>query len=46
MKKSSTGGLDATSPSSYFNIWVVGDMGEFLVMLHSQNLLDFGMMVL
>jgi len=24
MKKSSTGGIDATSPSSYLNIWVVG----------------------
>lgn len=30
MKKSSTGGVDATSPSSYFNIWVVGDMGGIL----------------
>ena len=30
MKKASTGGLDATSPSSYFNIWVVGNMGGIL----------------
>lgn len=30
MKKSSTGGIDATSPASYFNIWIVGDMGGVL----------------
>lgn len=30
MKKSSTGGINATSPSSYFNIWVVGNMGGIL----------------
>ena len=30
MKKSSTGGIDATTPSSYFNIWVVGNMGGIL----------------
>lgn len=30
MKKSSTGGIDATSPASYFNIWVVGSMGGVL----------------
>ena len=30
MKKASTGGIDATTPSSYFNIWVVGDMGGIL----------------
>ncbi len=30
MKKSSTGGVDATSPASYFNIWVVGSMGGVL----------------
>lgn len=30
MKKASTGGIDATTPSSYFNIWVVGNMGGIL----------------
>lgn len=30
MKKASTGGIDATSPSSYFNIWLVGSMGGVL----------------
>ena len=30
MKKSSTGGIDATSPGSYFNLWVVGNMGGIL----------------
>jgi len=30
MKKSSTGGIDATSPSNYFNLWVVGNMGGIL----------------
>ncbi|UWX59303.1 zinc metalloprotease [Chryseobacterium oranimense] len=30
MKKSSTGGIDATSPSNYLNIWVVGSMGNIL----------------
>ncbi|MPT33149.1 MAG: zinc metalloprotease [Chryseobacterium sp.] len=31
MKKSSTGGIDATTPNSYFNLWIVGNMGEILV---------------
>ena len=26
MKKASTKGIDATDPTQYFNIWVVGDM--------------------
>lgn len=26
MKKASTGGIDATNPTNYFNIWVVGSM--------------------
>jgi len=30
MKKASTGGIDATSPASYLNIWVVGSMGGVL----------------
>jgi hypothetical protein len=30
MKKSSTGGIDATSPANYLNIWVVGNMGQIL----------------
>ena len=30
MKKSSTGGIDATSPASYFNLWIVGSMGGVL----------------
>ena len=30
MKKASTGGIDGTSSSSYFNIWVVGNMGGIL----------------
>ena len=30
MKKASTGGIDATSPANYFNMWVVGDMGGTL----------------
>ncbi|MBK1894194.1 zinc metalloprotease [Chryseobacterium paridis] len=34
MKKASTGGIDATNPTNYFNIWVVGSMptsqGEIL----------------
>ncbi len=30
MKKSSSKGLNATDPSHYFNIWVVGDMGGIL----------------
>ncbi|MCG2792463.1 MAG: zinc metalloprotease [Weeksellaceae bacterium] len=30
MKKASSGGIDATSPSSYFNLWVVGNMGGIL----------------
>lgn len=30
MKKASTGGIDATTPGSYFNLWVVGDMGGVL----------------
>lgn len=30
MKKSSSGGIDATSPSNYLNIWVVGNMGQIL----------------
>lgn len=30
MKKSSSGGIDATSPSNYFNLWVVGNMGGIL----------------
>jgi len=30
MKKASTGGIDATSPSNYFNLWVVGNMGGIL----------------
>ncbi|MEC5395138.1 hypothetical protein [Bergeyella sp. RCAD1439] len=27
MKKATKGGIDATSPSQYLNLWVVGDMG-------------------
>jgi len=30
MKKSSSGGIDATSPANYFNLWVVGNMGGIL----------------
>lgn len=30
MKKSSTKGIDATDPTQYFNIWVVGTMGGIL----------------
>lgn len=30
MKKSSSKGLNATDPTHYFNIWVVGDMGGIL----------------
>jgi len=30
MKKSSSGGIDATTPSNYFNLWVVGNMGGIL----------------
>ena len=30
MKKASTKGIDATDPTQYFNIWVVGDMGSIL----------------
>ena len=30
MKKASSGGIDATNPTQYFNIWVVGDMGSIL----------------
>jgi hypothetical protein len=30
MKKASTGGIDATSPSNYLNIWTVGNMGQIL----------------
>lgn len=30
MKKTSTKGLDATDPTHYFNMWVVGDMGGVL----------------
>lgn len=30
MKKASTGGIDATDPTQYFNIWVVGNMGGIL----------------
>lgn len=30
MKKTSSKGLDATDPTHYFNIWVVGDMGSIL----------------
>lgn len=30
MKRSSSGGIDATSPSNYLNIWVVGNMGQIL----------------
>ncbi len=30
MKKSSTGGIDATTPGNYFNLWVVGNMGGIL----------------
>lgn len=30
MKKSSSGGIDASSPSNYLNIWVVGNMGQIL----------------
>ncbi|MBP7173532.1 MAG: zinc metalloprotease [Cloacibacterium sp.] len=30
MKKASTGGIDATNPAQYLNIWVVGDMGGIL----------------
>lgn len=28
MKKASTGGIDATNPTNYFNIWVVGSMPD------------------
>lgn len=30
MKKTSTGGINATSPANYLNIWVVGSMGGIL----------------
>lgn len=30
MKKASTKGIDATDPSQYLNMWVVGDMGSIL----------------
>ena len=30
MKKASSGGIDATNPTQYFNIWVVGDMSSIL----------------
>ena len=30
MKKASSGGIDATDPTQYFNIWVVGDMSSIL----------------
>lgn len=30
MKQASKGGIDATAPSNYFNMWVVGDMGGVL----------------
>lgn len=30
MKKSSTGGINATTPSNYLNIWIVGGMGGVL----------------
>ena len=30
MKKTSTKGLDATDPTHYLNLWVVGDMGSIL----------------
>lgn len=30
MKKASSGGIDATNPTNYFNIWVVGSMGQVL----------------
>jgi hypothetical protein len=30
MKKASTKGIDATDPTQYFNIWVIGDMGSIL----------------
>lgn len=30
MKRSSSGGIDATSPSNYLNMWVVGNMGQIL----------------
>jgi hypothetical protein len=30
MKKSSSKGIDATDPTQYFNIWVVGDMSSIL----------------
>ncbi|MPS75151.1 MAG: zinc metalloprotease [Chryseobacterium sp.] len=30
MKKSSSGGIDATSPANYFNLWIVGNMGGIL----------------
>ncbi|WP_312825949.1 zinc metalloprotease [Epilithonimonas sp.] len=30
MKKSSSGGISATSPSNYFNLWIVGNMGGVL----------------
>jgi hypothetical protein len=30
MKKASSGGIDATTPASYFNLWVVGNMGGIL----------------
>ncbi|SMD01274.1 zinc metalloprotease [Chryseobacterium sp. YR221] len=34
MKKTSTGGIDATNPTNYFNIWVVGSMpdGQYQVL--------------
>ena len=30
MKKASTKGIDATDPTQYFNIWIVGDMSSIL----------------
>jgi hypothetical protein len=30
MKKASSGGIDATSPANYLNIWVIGSMGQTL----------------
>ena len=30
MKKTSSKGIDATNPTNYLNIWVVGDMGDIL----------------
>jgi len=30
MKKASSGGIDATSPANYLNIWIVGNMGQIL----------------